>query len=73
MRRSLHRLQLIPTTILNHSAVPLPPSFDAWTRLTDAYTKQFLLLQSGDRTARLEVMKLAGEVQRMNQEMRSTR
>jgi hypothetical protein len=46
-------------------------SFEQWTRLTDAYAKQFFLLQRGVRSARAEAMRLAQELQRVNQAMRS--
>lgn len=44
-------------------------SFEQWTRLTDAYAKQFFLLHRGVRSARGEAMRLAQELTRLNQAM----
>lgn len=55
--------------MMNSSAMQPRPSFDRWTRLTDAYAKQFFLMQTGDRAARVEALRLADELQRLNRAM----
>jgi hypothetical protein len=56
---------------VNQSSTRIDASFEQWTRLTDAYAKQFFLLQRGVRSARAEAMRLAQELQRVNQAMQS--
>jgi putative heme degradation protein len=56
---------------LNQSSARMDATFEQWTRLTDAYAKQFFLLQRGVRSARTEAMRLAQELQRLNQAMQS--
>ena len=57
--------------VLNQSSARVDATFEQWTRLTDAYAKQFFLLQRGVRSARAEAMRLAQELQRVNQAMQS--
>jgi hypothetical protein len=54
---------------LNQFASCPSPSFESWTQLTDAYAKQFFLMHRGDKTARLEALRLAQELQRLNRSM----
>ena len=56
---------------VNQPSTRVDASFEQWTRLTDAYAKQFFLLQRGVRSARAEAMRLAQELQRVNQAMQS--
>lgn len=58
-------------SVLNQSSARMDATFEQWTRLTDAYAKQFFLLQRGVRSARAEAMRLAQELQRVNQAMQS--
>lgn len=57
--------------VLNQTSARMDATFEQWTRLTDAYAKQFFLLQRGVRSARAEAMRLAQELQRVNQVMQS--
>lgn len=54
---------------VNLSASCGDATFEQWTRLTDAYAKQFFLLHRGVRSARGEAMRLAQELTRLNQAM----
>lgn len=56
---------------MNQPSARMDATFEQWTRLTDAYAKQFFLLQRGVRSARAEAMRLAQELQRVNQVMQS--
>jgi len=62
---------MVRQPIVNQSSACVDASFEQWTRLTDAYAKQFFLLQRGVRSARAEAMRLAQELQRVNQAMQS--
>jgi hypothetical protein len=55
-------------SVADFSSLGTSRSFEQWTRLTDAYAKQFFLLHRGVRSARPEAMRLAQELQRLNEE-----
>jgi hypothetical protein len=48
---------------------PVDLLFEEWTRLTDEYAEQFLLLQRGMASARSEVRRLSSEIQRLDREI----
>jgi len=54
---------------LNPSTTRTVTSFERWTQLTDAYAKQFFLMHRGDKDARVEALRLAQELQRLNRSM----